>query len=234
MVSFDVFPENPMTPETLLGRQLNDVEQRFAPRQLYAQGDLSLLANGIRVSVVGTRTPSDLGRKRAAKLCRFLVVEGFTVVSGLARGLDTVAHEETLRAGGRTVAVLGNSLDRSYPPENAGLQRRIGSEHLLLSQYPPGTPPLRKNFPLRNRTMALISDATVVVEAGPRSGTQSQGWEALRLGRPLFLLRSLVEAEGLEWPRAMVDYGAFVLQEPQDILEELPSPRLESTASVAF
>lgn len=234
MVFFDVFPENPMTPEELLGRQLNDVEQRFAPRQLFTQGDVSLLGWGVRVSVVGTRSPSDLGRKRAVKVCRLLVDEGFTVVSGLARGLDTVAHEETLRAGGRTVAVLGNSLERVYPPENAGLQRRIGSEHLLVSQFPPGTAPLRKNFPLRNRTMALLSDATVIVEAGPQSGTQSQGWEALRLGRPLFLLRSLVEVAGLEWPRQMVDYGAFVLQEPGDILEELPSPRLESTASVAF
>lgn len=221
------------TPE-LLGRQLNDVEARFSPQLLYAEGDLDLLKEGVRVAVVGTRSPSAEGLQRARRVSRILAGEGFIVVSGLAKGIDTTAHETAIAEGGRTVAVLGCSLDRYYPPENRDLQERIRRDHLLVSQFPPSTPPLRKNFPQRNRTMALLSEATVIVEAAERSGTVSQGWEALRLGRPLFLLRSLVEDNGLRWPTEMRRYGALVLADPEDLLLELPPPSSELARAIAF
>ena len=126
-------------------------------------------------------------------------------------------------AGGRTIAVLGTPLDRTYPREHSELQAEIGRKHLLVPQFPPGHPTTRKNFPRRNRVMALISHATVIVEAREGSGCLSQAWEAVRLGRPLFMMRSVLDAEGLSWPEELLDYGAYVLSdETEDLLPLLP------------
>lgn len=208
-------------PEDLLG-PLNDVEQRNAPRRLWWEGDASLLRSGPRVSVVGTREVSDEGRRRAVRLVRFLVQHRVVVVSGLAAGVDAVAHTTAIELGGRTIAVIGTGIDVVFPRQNAALHARIATEHLLLSQFPPGTPVGKTRFPQRNRTMALIAHATVIIEAGDSSGTLSQGWEALRLGRPLFVLRSVVENTSLKWPSEMVGYGAVVLEKPEQILPALP------------
>lgn len=219
--------------EELLG-PLNSAERRHAPPQLWTQGDESLLRLGRRVAVVGTRHPSDLGRRRAACLAKDLVAEGITVVSGLAAGIDTVAHLSAIEAGGRTIAVIGTGLDRAYPAENAELQTRIAAEQLLVSQFPPGMPIQRKNFPQRNRTMALIADVSVIIEASDTSGTLSEGWEALRLGRPLFLLKSLAESKDLAWVTEMRRYGAMVLSELEELLEVLPADHDRSCAIAAF
>jgi len=224
----------PVAVEELLGRQLNDIEKRFAPRMLYVRGDRELLRTGVRVSLVGSREVSPEGRRRARRLAKLLAEKGITVVSGLAAGVDTEAHRTAIDHHGRTVAILGTGPDRVYPPENEALQELIAAEHLLVSQFPPGTSPLRGNFPQRNRTMALVSDATVIVEAGEGSGTQSQGWEALRLGRALFLLKSFLENGEISWATKMLDYGAQVLREPEDVLEELPSPDTEPAAALAL
>jgi len=176
------------TAEDLYG-PLNDVELKNVPPQLWVQGDAELLRRGMRVAVVGSRSPSPAGRQRASQLVRKLAGEAITVVSGLALGIDTIAHRTAIAAGGRTIAVLGTPLDQYQPRQNAALQNEIGRDHLLVSQFPSGHRVLRSNFPRRNRTMALLCHASVIVEAGESSGTLSQGWEALRLGRPLFLLR---------------------------------------------
>jgi DNA processing protein len=118
--------------------------------------------------------------------------------------------------------VIGTPLDRSYPRENAPLQREIAERHALVTQFPSDFPIRPANFPMRNRTMALICDASVIVEAGETSGSLSQGWEALRLGRALFLMASIVERTDLDWPRKMMEYGAEVLRDPDDLLEVLP------------
>jgi DNA processing protein len=221
--------------QELLERQLNDVEERYAPRMLHVRGDRGLLKQGVRVAVVGSRNISHPGRLRAQRLARILAAEKIIVVSGLARGVDTHSHSATVHHGGRTVAVLGTGIDRAYPPENRRLQELIGREHLLVSQFPPGTPPRRGNFPQRNRTMALLSDATVIIEASEQSGTQSQGWETLRLGRPLFLARSLVEHDdAVSWARKMLDYGGRILSEPEDLLAELPFADYAPEDAVAF
>jgi DNA processing protein len=199
-----------ITPAEILG-DLNDVEAKCAPRNLFIRGNRDLLERGPRVSVVGSREASPDGLKRAAVLSKALCRRGIIVVSGLAAGIDRAAHQAALDAGGDTIAVLGTPLDQFYPKENRGLQERIGAEQLLVSQFPFGYPVTQKNFPIRNRTMALLTDATVIVEAGERSGTLHQGWEALRLGRLLFVLESVARDRSLTWPKKMINHGAQVL-----------------------
>jgi DNA processing protein len=211
---------------------LNEFEKRHAPEQLYACGDVSLLEAPARVAVVGSRNASLPGRKRVARLVGAMVERGVVIVSGLAAGIDTAAHEETLEHGGRTIAVLGTPLDEAHPASNAPLQRRLMEEHLVVTQFPAGHPTLRSNFPRRNRTMALLGHASVIVEAGESSGTLSQGWEALRLNRPLFILRSVFENSELTWPEEMLQYGAHVLEDAEQLFQALPLglPPLEDVA----
>jgi DNA processing protein len=209
--------------EELLG-PLNPQERLYAPKQLFAAGHVEWLRQERRVSVVGARKASPDGLKRAARLARLLVKHGAIVVSGLAEGIDAAAHTATVDAGGRTVAVIGTPLSETFPAKHRGLQQLLMREHLVVSQFPEGQPTTRKNFPLRNRTMALLSEASVIVEASDGSGSLSQGWEALRLGRPLFLMASILEQRGLSWPGTMLDYGAMVLNRPEDLLAQLPEP----------
>lgn len=216
--------------EEVLGRRLNDVEEKYAPESLDIRGDVGLLSpEKVRVALVGSRGASEHGLRRSRKLARLLADEGIIVVSGLARGIDTAAHGGAIEAGGRTIAVLGTGIDCCYPPENRALQEEIARHHLLVSQFPPGSPPRKHSFPQRNRTMALVSDATVIIEAGDTSGTLHQGWEALRLARPLFLLQSILERD-LEWPEKMLQYGAKVLRDVEDVLAEIPSPETSPVA----
>ncbi|MCS7137272.1 MAG: DNA-protecting protein DprA [Candidatus Caldarchaeum sp.] len=217
-----------LTLPELLGHPLNHYEQRHAPRELYVAGKLSIPFQGPRVSVVGTRNPTQEGLDLASELVKKLVQHNLIVVSGLARGIDTTAHVTAIENGGKTVAVLGTPLDRFYPPENRALQQHIMNEHLAVSQFPIGHRTLRRDFILRNRTMALLSDATVIVEAGESSGAISQGWEALRLGRPLFIT-DIVFKRKLRWPKIMRKYGARILDDVDELVDLLPSPKFEWT-----
>ena len=215
-------PYSCTTAEQLLG-PLNDHEKKHAPEQLFVAGDVGL-AKQPRVSIVGSRQPSDSGLKRATRLARELTSCGIVVVSGLAAGIDRRAHEVAIANGGRTIAVLGTPLDEVSPKAHEQLQMEIMTNHLAISQFPSGHRVDKSTFPLRNRTMALASDATIIVEAGSKSGTQHQGWEAIRLGRPLFLLRSLVEESGPQWALKMLDYGAIALAETDQVLSHIPDP----------
>ena len=210
--------------EDLIG-PLNEMERKHAPERLWIGGDASIFELGTLVSVVGSRSASPEGIRRARRLARELVRRGVVVVSGLARGIDTVAHETAMDYGGRTVAVLATPLDRVAPPGNSKLQQRIIRDHLAVTQFPPGAPVQKMNFTIRNRTMALLSVATIIVEAGPNSGTRHQGWEAIRLGRPLFFLESTVTSTDISWVRKLMDYGAEVLsdQNMPDIIAEMPT-----------
>jgi DNA processing protein len=208
----------------LLG-PLNDFETKNAPKELYLAGNRALLSERLRVSVVGSRKPSPEGIKRAQFFTRALVNHNITVVSGLAEGIDTVAHETAIEAGGRTIAVLGTPLDKAYPAKNKDLLERIKAEHLAISQFPSGFPARGQNFPQRNRTMALITDATVIVEASEKSGTRHQGWEAIRLGRLVFIMENVANNPELTWPREMIGYGAQILSKDDlpEILNDIPS-----------
>lgn len=212
-----------LTPAELLG-PLNDVERRYAPGRLYVAGDYTLPLPRPRVAIVGSRKASQEGLGTANAIAKTLVKSGVTVVSGLAAGIDAEAHWTAIREGGRTVAVLGTPLDRVYPAQNAQLQETIMREHCAVSQFRPGQPIQRKNFVIRNRTMALIANASIIIEGAEDSGTRHQGWEALRLGRPLYLWHSLLKDHSLKWPRKLFDYGAFELMEPSAVLENLPPP----------
>ena len=194
-----------LAPTEFLG-SLNEFELRNAPKTIYVAGDAALLAHGRKVSVVGSRDASAEELKRARRLVRELVSRCVTVVSGLAAGIDTAAHRAAITEGGRTIAVLGTPLDQIYPTSNADLQHEITERHVAISQFPFGSNISRRNFAMRNRTMALISDATVIVTAGENSGTQHQGWEAIRLGRPLFFLDSLLAGD-VSWIGEQMKYG---------------------------
>ena len=190
---------------------LSTYELRHVPDILFMSGDDSLLHHGKRVAVVGSRKPSENGQARARAVAKKLVDLEITVVSGLALGVDTIAHTSAIENGGRTIAVLGAALDNPYPKRNRLLFEKIAEKHLAISQFPSGHPILGENFPRRNRTMAFISDATIIIEASEKSGTRHQGWEALRIGRQLYLLESVATDKSLTWPSEMIKYGARVL-----------------------
>lgn len=150
-----------------------------------------------------------------------------------AAGIDRAAHVSAFESGGRTIAVLGTPLDQCYPAENAKLQELTIEQHLAVSQFPVGTRTQPRHFPQRNRTMALLTDATVIVEAGEKSGSLHQDWEALRLGRMLFLMDSVARDPSLSWPGEMIHYGAQVLSR-ETLYEALADlPAVTSRTSIA-
>jgi len=209
--------------KSLLGRPLNDIEKKYAPKTIYYKGAMQIPLPCARVSIIGTRQSSEEGLLAAEEVSKILIKNQVVIVSGLAKGIDTVGHETAIKYGGKTIAVIGTPLDKTYPKENTGLQEEMMKNHLVISEFPIGHKTTRKDFVLRNRTMALISDASVIVEAGESSGSLYQGWETLRLGRPLFICKSVVQNPKLKWPKEMIEYGAIELDEPEDILESLPS-----------
>ena len=206
--------------QEILG-ELTPVERKLAPTVLNVAGDPELLRTSPKVAVVGSRRATYSGIENAIRVAEALVDLGATVVSGLALGIDTIAHQAAIKAGGCTFAVIGTGLDRAYPRENRDLQRHLAQHFAVVSQFPSGTPPSRKSFPQRNRTMALLSDALVIVEAGETSGTINQGWEALRLGRAVLLSEAVANNSALSWPGEMQRYGAEVL--PGGLLTEMLS-----------
>jgi DNA processing protein len=204
---------------------LNDVEQKFAPSKIFVAGSLEIPLSNPRAAVIGSRKASQEGLNAACDITRTLVKNKISVVSGLAEGIDTSAHLTAIDEGGSTIAVLGTPLDRVYPKKNFQLQKIIMDSHLAISQFPIGYPIQRKNFVVRNRLMALISDASIIIEAGDSSGSLHQGWEALRLGRPLFIRSTVMNDQSLKWPKTMSKYGALEFFDPEEVLEFLPSTR---------
>lgn len=207
----------------LLGRRLNDVEDKNAPPVVHTMGPMEMPIPEPKVSIIGSRRCPASGLDVARAMSRALTEAGATVVSGLAAGVDAAAHREAIDAGGRTVAVIGTPLDRSYPAANAGLQAEIARDHLLVSQFAAGSPVTRSNFVRRNRTMALLSDATVIAgAASSSSGTRHQGWESIRLGRPLFIHQSVMSGPSEVWAREMLEYGAIQVDGPKPVVDGIP------------
>ena len=170
--------------------------------RLHAAGDVRLL-HCPGVAVVGSRRASYTGRALTADAAWELVRQGLVVISGLAAGIDGTAHEAAMLAGGRTIAVLGTSLDKAYPRHHASLQDRIARGHLVVSPFESGTPTARWHFPARNRVMARLAKAMVLVEASETSGTRYQVQECVTLGRPVLVHEVLLEAGRIEWLTAM-------------------------------
>jgi DNA processing protein len=176
-------------------------QSRFqSDSRLWCVGDVSLLRHKC-VAIVGTRHVSPEGAARSRRLACELAAAGVVIVSGLAKGVDTEALGAAIEAGGRVVAVIGTPIDRAYPAENKHLQEQIYRKHLLVSQFAPGERVFPTNFPERNKLMAALSDATAITEAGDTSGTLHQAAECGRLGRWLFIAKSVVEDPSLQWPK---------------------------------
>ena len=200
--------------------QLREIHQ--VPPLLFTQG--TLRPDEPAVSVVGSRQASDEGLDWARELSASLVSAGITVVSGLAAGIDTAAHTTALDAGGRTVAVLGTGINRTYPAANRDLQRRIAREGLVLSQFWPDTPPSKKSFPLRNATMSGYGRATVIVEAGETSGARIQARVGVEHGRPVILSDRVVRANN--WAKALQHRpGVHVVSSTDEVLDVVTALR---------
>jgi DNA processing protein len=240
----------PIDPEPLLVQSAGEVQRWTSagirlltvldpayPDNLHAAHDrppLIFVAGELRpqdsrsVAVIGARQASPRGLAAARTIAERLAAENFTVISGLAAGIDSAAHNSTLDVDGRTVAVIGTGLNRVYPPQNAALQRRIAQRGAVISQFWPDAAPRRESFPLRNATMSGLALATIVVEAGPTSGARIQARQALAHGRPVFVTRStLVQA----WAQELAERpGVHVFDDPGEIITALE--RLQPTGTL--
>ena len=192
----------------------NAITEQFPT--IFCKGNFELLRRPC-VSVVGTRAPSAEGAARAKRVTSVLVDLGFVVVSGLAKGIDTVAHKTAIERGGLTAAVLGTPIHKIYPAENKALAAEIASKCILLSPALPHEEKGQYLFPRRNRLMALLSMATIIIEAGETSGVVHQAAECLKQGRKLLLLKSLVDNSALTWPAKFIKSGAHVVESPDDL-----------------
>jgi DNA processing protein len=194
----------------------------------YYRGDIGLLESP-SVSIVGARKCSEDGARRAKKLSRTLVQNNYTVVSGLARGIDTFALEEAIREGGNAVGVIGTPINRYYPRENQKLQDKLAEEKLLISQVPfyiyekEPFSAKKLHFPQRNVTMAALSEATIIVEASDTSGALTQARACLQQGLKLFILDSCFNNQHIRWPQSFEKRGAIRVKDVEDIVSNLES-----------
>ncbi len=211
--------EDPNYPERL--QQIYD-----PPPLLYVRGSLHT-EDRAAVAVVGSRYPTQYGQAAAQRIARGLSQRGVTVVSGLARGVDSCAHQSALNAGGRTLAVLGCGIDIIYPPENEELFERIASRGAVVSEFPFGTPPDRDHFPIRNRIISGLSLGVVVVEATLRSGSLITARFALEQGREVFAVPGNVDSARSDGTNRLIRDGAKLVMQAEDILEEI-LPALQS------
>ncbi len=190
------------------------------PIVLFYVGDLQVL-HRTSLAVVGTRTPSTYGKWAATHFTRELAQRGITIISGLARGVDTLAHQNAIRTGGKTAAVLGCGVERCYPPENLKLYRQIPHHGVLLSEFFIGTGPDATNFPRRNRIISGLSQGTLVVEAGERSGALITAYYALNHNREVFAVPGNVNNPKSTGCNRLIQQGAKLVQTVDDILEEI-------------
>ena len=189
------------------------------PPFLYLKG--TLLPDEIGVAVVGSRLASTYGKYVTEKLSRELAMQGITVVSGLARGIDAAAHRGALAGKGRTIAVLGCGLDLIYPPENESLAAAIAATGAVVTEFPLGTPPNGPNFPARNRIISGLSLGVLVVEAGEKSGSLITARIAADQGRSVFAVPGAIESAGSRGTHQLIKQGAKLIDNVADILEEI-------------
>ncbi|HYF20494.1 MAG TPA: DNA-processing protein DprA [Ramlibacter sp.] len=206
------------------------------PLMLYVSG-AALPAWPRAISVVGSRNPTPQGAINARAFSRTFAEAGFTVVSGLALGIDAAAHEGALEgaAGGAlaTIAVVGTGLDRVYPKQNLALARRVAEQGLLVSEYPLGMGPLAENFPRRNRIIAALGEGTLVVEAALQSGSLITARLAAEQGKDVFAIPGSIHSAQARGCHALLRQGAKLVETAQDVLEELQAPTMPPRASAS-
>ncbi len=190
------------------------------PPVLYVRGELKP-EDAWAVAVVGTRRASTYGREVTRRLVTVLAQSGVTIVSGLARGIDAVAHQTALEAGGRTIAVMGCGIDLVYPPEHRDLARRLVGQGALVTEYPPGTPPEPGNFPPRNRIISGLSLGVLITEAGRDSGALITADYAAEQGRDVFAVPGSILSAGCAGTNRLIQDGAKPVLDAADILQEL-------------
>jgi len=201
------------------------------PPLLYVKGELRD-NDSKAIAIVGSRSASDYGRRIARDLARGLASFGFTVVSGMARGIDGMAHESALQAGGRTLAVLGSGVDRAYPPEHEMLYRRISDSGAVISELPMGARPIAFNFPARNRLISGLSLGVVVVEATEKSGSLITASLAAEQGREVFAVPGEAGASRSRGSHRLIRQGAKLVETVEDIIEEI-APQLSRRGDAA-
>jgi DNA processing protein len=209
--------------------RLREINQ--PPPILYSRGTMSL-DDEWAVSIVGTRRVTAYGKRVTEELAGYLARNGITIISGLARGVDTIAHRAALEAGGRTIAVLGCGVDTIYPPENRKLAEEIISSGCLISDYAPGTPPDSKNFPPRNRIISGLGLATVVVEAGSRSGALITANFAAEQGREVFAVPGQIYAPQSKGTNTLIQQGAQPFLSSEELLRLLNIEMIDEQKSV--
>jgi DNA processing protein len=209
--------------------RLKEIDQ--PPPVLYVRGEY-LPEDLFSVAIVGTRRVTPYGRQVTEELAAFLGSNGLTVVSGLARGVDALAHQSSLKAGGRTLAVLGCGVDRIYPPEHRGLAEQIIERGAIISDYVPGTPPDAANFPPRNRIISGLSLAVVVIEAGETSGALITAEFAAAQGREIFAVPGSILAPQSKGTNKLIQQGALPLLTPSDLMQALDLTRMSEQKAV--
>ncbi|GAB4484872.1 MAG: DNA-processing protein DprA [Anaerolineales bacterium] len=198
--------------------RLKQIDQ--PPPVLYLRGAL-IAEDDWAVAIVGTRAISPYGRQVTEEIASVLAGNGVTIISGLARGVDAAAHNAALKAGGRTVGVLGSGVDKIYPPEHRALAEKMTSQGAVLSDYAPGTPPDAANFPPRNRIISGLSRAVIVIEAGESSGALITASFAAEQGREVFAVPGSIYAPNSKGPNRLIANGARPLLSPADLLTAL-------------
>jgi len=190
------------------------------PPVLYYQGK-SLDRFQVPLAVVGTRLPTNYGKIVTGALCDRLASMGVCIVSGMARGIDTLAHRAALQAGGETIAVMGCGLSHTYPPENRQLRDKIIERGAVVSEFPVTTRPERYNFPARNRVISGLSHGTLIIEAGEKSGSLITAQFALEQGREVFAVPGNINSSKSRETNRLIKTGAKLVDSPEDIVEEL-------------
>lgn len=190
------------------------------PPFLFCKGDLSLFQLKKIISIVGTRTPSKNGIETVEKFIKPLVREGWIIVSGLAKGIDTFAHKLTLENNGKTIAVIGGGFYHLYPKENWRIAREISEKHILLSEFPPATIPQKWHFPLRNRIISGLGLGTIIIQAKKRSGSLITAHQALEQNREVFAVPGSIFDENYAGTNELIQQGAKLVTTANDITEE--------------
>jgi len=203
--------------------RLKEIDQ--PPPVLYIRGEY-LPDDLFAVAIVGTRRVTAYGRQITEEISSFLAANGITVISGLARGVDAIAHQSTLKAGGRTIAVLGCGVDKIYPPEHRGLAEQMMERGAIISDYALGTPPDASNFPPRNRIISGLSLAVVVVEAGETSGALITAEFAAEQGREVFAVPGSILAPQSKGTNKLIQKGALPLLSMDDLMQALDLTRV--------
>ncbi|MBM6842182.1 DNA-protecting protein DprA [[Clostridium] spiroforme] len=201
--------------DEIYSKLLNSTNE--APPYLFLKGNIDLL-NEKSVCVVGSRNASSESLEKTAKIVKSLVHRNIVINAGLAKGIDTAAHQSALKNGGKTIAVIGTPINQYYPKENKALQNEIADKGLLVSQFPPCNKVQRWNFPTRNGVMSGLSIATIIMEAGETSGALKQADYALKQNRDVFIPQSALDNKLITWPQKYVSRGAHSFKNLKDVL----------------